>query len=127
ATSFQSVSGAGVNGIADLREQALAWAKGDPIPPRHFPLQTASHLIPAIDRFGPDGYTGEEMKLVNETRKILDAPALRIAPTTVRAPVFTSHSISVTAETEVKITAARARDLFERFPGLKLWDDPSQQ
>jgi aspartate-semialdehyde dehydrogenase len=66
------------------------------------------------------------MKLVNETRKILEEPELPVAPTTVRVPVFTSHSIAVTAETETKITAARARDLFERFPGLKLWDDPAQ-
>jgi aspartate-semialdehyde dehydrogenase len=126
ATSFQAVSGAGVNGIAELREQTLAWARGETITPRHFPHPIAFNLIPAIDRFGPDGYTGEEMKLVNETRKILEAPALPVAATTVRVPVFTSHSIAVTAETETKITAARARDLFERFPGLKLWDDPAQ-
>src|SRR6266508_6214144 len=126
ATSFQAVSGAGVNGIAELREQTLAWARSETIVPRHFPHPIAFNLIPAIDRFEPDGYTGEEMKLVNETRKILEAPELLIAPTTVRVPVFTSHSIAVTAETAVKITAARARDLFERFPGLKLWDGPAQ-
>jgi len=126
ATSFQAVSGAGVNGIAELREQTLAWARGEAMVARHFPHQIAFNLVPAIDRFGPDGYTAEEMKLVNETRKILEAPGLRVAPTTVRVPVFTSHSISVTAETEVKITAGRARDLFARFPGLKLWDDPAQ-
>jgi aspartate-semialdehyde dehydrogenase len=126
ATSFQAVSGAGVNGIAELREQTLAWARGEAMVTKHFPHQIAFNLIPAIDRFGPDGYTAEEMKLVNETRKILEAPGLRVAPTTVRVPVFTSHSISVTAETEVKITAGRARDLFARFPGLKLWDDPAQ-
>ena len=127
ATSFQSVSGAGVNGIAELREQTLAWARGEAIVGKHFAHQIAFNLLPAIDRFGPDGYTGEEMKLVNETRKILEAPALLVAPTTVRVPVFTSHSISVTAETEMKITAGRARDLFAGFPGLKLWDDPAQQ
>ncbi|PYN76028.1 MAG: aspartate-semialdehyde dehydrogenase [Candidatus Rokuibacteriota bacterium] len=127
ATSFQAVSGAGVNGIAELREQTLAWARGEPLVPRHFPHQIAFNLVPAIDTFGPDGYTGEEMKLVNETRKILELPGLRVAPTTVRVPVFTSHSIAVTAETEVKITAAHARDLFERFPGLTLWDDPARQ
>ncbi len=110
ATSFQAVSGAGVNGIAELREQTLAWARGEAMVARHFPHQIAFNLVPAIDRFGPDGYTAEEMKLVNETRKILEAP-----------------SISVTAETEVKISAGRARDLFARFPGLKLWDDPAQQ
>jgi aspartate-semialdehyde dehydrogenase len=126
ATSFQAVSGAGVNGIAELREQILAWARGEAIVAKHFAHQIAFNLLPAIDRFGPDGYTGEEMKLVNETRKILEAPGLAVAPTTVRVPVFTSHSISVTAETETKITAGRARDLFARFPGLKLWDDPAQ-
>jgi aspartate-semialdehyde dehydrogenase len=126
ATSFQAVSGAGVNGIAELREQILAWARGEAIVAKHFAHQIAFNLLPAIDRFGPDGYTGEEMKLVNETRKILEAPGLAVAPTTVRVPVFTSHSISVTAETELKITAGRARDLFARFPGLKLWDDPAQ-
>ena len=127
ATSYQAVSGAGVNGIAELREQALAWARGETVAPRHFPHPIAFNLIPAIDRFGPDGYTGEEMKLVNETRKILDAPDLLVAPTTVRVPVFTCHSIAVNAETEVKITAAEARELFARFPGLRLWDEPTEQ
>jgi len=126
ATSFQAVSGAGVNGIAELREQTLAWARGEAMVARHFPHQIAFNLVPAIDRFGPDGYTAEEMKLVNETRKILETPGLPVAPTTVRVPVFTSHSISITAETETKITVGRARDLFARFPGLKLWDDPAQ-
>jgi len=115
-----------VNGIAELREQTLAWARGEPLVARHFPHQIAFNLIPAIDRFGANGYTGEEMKLVNETRKILEAPDILISPTTVRVPVFTCHSIAVTAETEEKITPARARDLFARFPGLRLWDDPAQ-
>lgn len=127
ATSFQSVSGAGVNGIDDLRQQTLAWARGEPIVPRHFAHPIAFNLIPAIDAFGPDGYSGEEMKLVNETRKILEAPDLLVAPTTVRVPVFTCHSVAVNAETEEKITAGRARELFARFPGLALWDDPDDQ
>ncbi len=127
AVSYQAVSGAGVNGIAELREQTLAWARGETIQPRHFPHPIAFNLIPAIDRFGPDGYTAEEMKLVNETRKILESPGLLISPTTVRVPVFTCHSIAVTAETERKITPAQARELFERFPGLKVWDDPTQE
>jgi aspartate-semialdehyde dehydrogenase len=126
ATSYQAVSGAGVNGIAELREQTLAWARGETVQPRHFPHRIAFNLIPAIDTVGPNGYTGEEMKLVNETRKILEAPDILISPTTVRVPVFTCHSIAVTAETEEKITPARARDLFARFPGLRLWDDPAQ-
>lgn len=126
ATSYQAVSGAGVNGIEDLRQQTLAWAQGEPITPRFFPHQIAFNLIPHIDQFGPDGYTGEERKLVNETRKILEAPELAISPTTVRVPVFTCHSVSVNAETEERIGAERARALFERFPGLRLWDDPGQ-
>jgi aspartate-semialdehyde dehydrogenase len=126
ATSYQAVSGAGVNGIEDLRQQTLAWARGEAITPRFFPHQIAFNLIPHIDAFGPDGYTGEERKLVDETRKILEAPDLRISPTTVRVPVFTCHSVAVNAETETPIGAERARALFERFPGLRLWDDPAQ-
>jgi len=124
ATSYQAVSGAGVNGIEDLRQQTVAWAKGEAITPRFFPHQIAFNVIPHIDAFDADGYTGEELKLVNETRKILEAPELRISPTTVRVPVFTCHSVSVNAETEERIGRERARELFERFPGLRLWDDP---
>ncbi len=126
ATSYQAVSGAGVNGIEDLRQQTLAWARGLAITPKHFAHQIAFNLIPAIDRFGDNGYTAEEMKLVNETRKILEVPELAIAPTTVRVPVFTSHSIAVNAETESKVTVERARELFSRFPGLRLWDEPAE-
>ncbi|HUF90926.1 MAG TPA: aspartate-semialdehyde dehydrogenase [Candidatus Limnocylindria bacterium] len=126
ATSYQAVSGAGVHGIAELRAQTLAWARGEAMVPRHFRHQIAFNLIPAIDAFGAGGYTGEEMKLVHETRKILEAPDLLIAPTTVRVPVFTCHSVAVNVETEEKVDAARARELFARFPGLRLWDDPEQ-
>ncbi len=127
ATSYQSVSGAGVNGIEDLKAQTLAWARGERMVPGHFAHRIAFNLIPAIDKFGADAYTGEEWKLVNEARKILEAPDLLISPTTVRVPVFTCHSVAVNVETEEKITADRARELFGRFPGLKVWDDPAQQ
>jgi aspartate-semialdehyde dehydrogenase len=126
ATSFQAASGAGVAGLEDLRQQAMAWARGEPVVARHFQHQLAFNLIPHIDRFGDDGYTAEEMKLVDETRKILEAPDLRLAPTTVRVPVFTCHSVAVNAETEEKITVARARELFTSFPGLRLWDEPAE-
>jgi aspartate-semialdehyde dehydrogenase len=126
ATSYQAVSGAGVNGVEDLRQQTLAWARGEPIVPRFFPHQIAFNLIPHIDRFGDGGYTGEEWKLVHEVRKILATPDLRISPTTVRVPVFTAHSVAVNVETEAKVTAAEARRLFERFPGLRVWDDPAE-
>jgi aspartate-semialdehyde dehydrogenase len=126
ATSFQAVSGAGVGGVAELREQTLAWAKGEPIKAKFFKHQIAFNLIPHIDKFVEGGYTGEEIKLVNEVRKILGTPDLLISPTTVRVPVFTAHSISVNAETETKVSAAEARAAFDRFPGIRLFDDPAQ-
>lgn len=126
ATSFQAVSGAGVKGVEELRQQTLAWARGETLTAHHFPHQIAFNLIPHIDRFADNGYTGEELKLVSEIRKILELPALLISPTTVRVPVFTAHSIAVNVETEEPVTPARARDLFSRFPGLRLWDDPRQ-
>ncbi|PWU24820.1 MAG: aspartate-semialdehyde dehydrogenase [Candidatus Rokuibacteriota bacterium] len=126
ATSYQAVSGAGVNGIEELRRQTLAWARGEAVTPQHFPHQIAFNLIPHIDRFAPDGYTGEEMKLVRETQKILEAPDLLISPTTVRVPVFTCHSVAVNVETDQKISAGRARELFAGFPGLTVWDEPAE-
>jgi len=125
ATSFQAVSGAGVNGVEELRAQTLAWARGEPITPRHFLHQIAFNVIPHIDGFGEGAYTGEELKLVHEIRKILERPDLPISPTTVRVPVFTAHSVAVNAETERLITAARARGVFASFPGLRLWDEPA--
>lgn len=125
ATSFQAVSGAGVNGVDELRKQTLAWARGEAIKAEFFQHQIAFNVIPHIDKFVEGGYTGEEMKLVNEVRKILGAPELLIAPTTVRVPVFTAHSISINAETEIKVSAVRAREVFANFPGLRVFDDPA--
>src|SRR5438046_309235 len=125
ATSFQSVSGAGLNGIADLREQTQAWARGEAMIPKHFAHRIAFNVIPHIDAFQDDGYTGEEKKLVNELRKILELPELLVSPTTVRVPVFTCHSIAVNAETDVTLGLAEVRSAFERFPGLRVWDDPA--
>ncbi|MGH7949341.1 MAG: aspartate-semialdehyde dehydrogenase [Candidatus Binataceae bacterium] len=125
ATSFQAVSGAGVNGVNELREQTLAWARGEKIAAKFFDHQIAFNVIPHIDKFGEGGYTGEEMKLVNEVRKILDAPNLAISATTVRVPVFTAHSIAVNAETERPVSVAEARRAFVSFAGLVLSDDPA--
>jgi aspartate-semialdehyde dehydrogenase len=125
ATSYQAVSGAGVNGVEELRSQTLAWARGEAITPRYFQHQIAFNVIPHIDKFGDNGYTGEEMKLVNEVRKILELPDLPVSPTTVRVPVFTAHSVAVNAETEVRLGRERAREVLAGFPGLKLWDEPA--
>jgi len=126
ATSYQAVSGAGVNGVDELRRQTLAWARGEAITPRFFPHQIAFNVIPHVDRFGADGYTGEELKLVNELRKILELPDLPISPTTVRVPVFTAHSVAVNVETEVRLGRERAREVLAAFPGLRLWDEPAE-
>ena len=126
ATSYQAVSGAGVNGVEELRSQALAWARGEAITPRFFPHQIAFNVIPHIDKFAADGYTGEEMKLVGELRKILELPELAVSPTTVRVPVFTAHSVAVNVETEIKLGRERAREVLAGFPGLRLWDEPAE-
>jgi aspartate-semialdehyde dehydrogenase len=126
ATSYQAVSGAGVNSIADLRQETLAWARDEAVKPSFFQHQIAFNVIPHIDKFGEDGYTGEEVKLINEVRKILDEPDLPISPTTVRVPVFTAHSVAVNAETETRISREAARALFAAFPGLQVWDEPSE-
>ena len=125
ATSYQAVSGSGVNGVEELRSQTLAWARGEAIVPRYFQHQIAFNVIPHIDKFGDNGYTGEEIKLVNEVRKILEVPDLPVSPTTVRVPVFTAHSVAVNAETEVRLGRERAREVLAGFPGLKLWDEPA--
>jgi aspartate-semialdehyde dehydrogenase len=125
-SSYQAVSGAGVNGIEELRRQTLAWARGEPIEAGFFPHQIAFNVIPHIDKFGEDGYTGEEKKLIAELRKILELPELAVSPTTVRVPVFTAHSVAVNAETEQAVEPDRARGVFAQFPGLRVWDDPAQ-
>jgi aspartate-semialdehyde dehydrogenase len=115
-----------VNGVEELSSQTLAWARGEAMTPKHFLHRIAFNVIPHIDSFGADGYTGEEMKLVNEARKILELPELPISPTTVRVPVFTGHCIAVNAETEVAVGPERAREVFAGFPGLQVWDDPAR-
>ncbi len=126
-SSYQAVSGAGAQALEELKQQVLAWVKGEPAEAKVFPHPIAFNLIPQVDAFEASGYTREEMKLVHETRKILEDETMRIAATTVRVPVWYAHSVSVTAETERKVTVEEARRLFASFPGLKLWDDPANR
>ncbi|MGH7425391.1 MAG: aspartate-semialdehyde dehydrogenase [Candidatus Methylomirabilales bacterium] len=125
-SSYQAVSGAGAQALEELKQQVLAWVKGEPAESKVFPHPIAFNLIPQVDIFEASGYTREEMKLVHETRKILEDETMRIAATTVRVPVWCAHSVSVTAETERKVTVEEARRLFASFPGLTLWDDPAK-
>ena len=127
ATSFQAVSGAGAGGIAELESQVRSWARdGDPSEGENgaFPHPIAFNVIPHIDSFTETGYTKEEMKLHNETRKILEDDSVSVAATTVRVPVFRSHSVSVNLETEQKVTVEEAREAVRGFPGVELCDDP---
>jgi aspartate-semialdehyde dehydrogenase len=125
-STYQSVSGAGAGGIRDLEAQTAALVAGRPIEKKKFAHQIAFNLIPHIDSFLPDGSTKEEAKMVNESRKILDLPALRIAATTVRVPVYVGHSESLNVETARPLNAAAARALLGGAPGVKIIDDPSR-
>jgi aspartate-semialdehyde dehydrogenase len=127
ASSYQAVSGAGAKALEEFKQQVRAWVKGEPIPVEVFAYQIAFNVIPHIDVFQENGYTKEEMKLVHETRKILEDDRILISPTTVRVPVFTAHSVSVHVETEAKITPAKARELCAAFPGLQVQDDPANK
>jgi aspartate-semialdehyde dehydrogenase len=126
ASSYQAVSGAGAQAIEELRKQTLAWANSEEIHSETFPHQIAFNLLPQIDSFTDNGYTKEEMKLHNETRKILGDNDMALTATTVRVPVFRAHSVSVNIETERKISAEEAREALSNFPGVKVLDEPSE-
>lgn len=124
AASYQAVSGAGAQAIEELRSQTLAWANGESIEARTFPHQIAFNLLPHIDSFMENGYTKEEMKLHNETRKILSDDTIALTATTVRVPVFRAHSVAVNIETERKISITEAKEALDSFPGVRVVDEP---
>lgn len=126
ATSYQAVSGAGAKAIEELKRQVMAWVKGEPFTAEVFPHPIAFNVLPQVDVFLENGYTREEMKLVNETRKILGDESIQVSPTAVRVPVFRAHSVAVNVETERPVSVATARELFAAFPGLRVLDDPSR-
>lgn len=126
-STYQSVSGTGMKAILELEAQVRAWVEGRSVEPRVYPHPIAFNCLPHIDVFFDDGYTKEEMKMVNETRKILGDDSIRITATTVRVPVFRGHSEAVNIETEFKLTAQEAREILSKAPGVRLWDDPKQK
>ncbi len=122
--TYQSVSGAGREAIAELATQSAALLSGQgPVKPGVIPAQIAFNCVPQIDRFEDNGYTREEMKMVWETRKILGAPQLRVNPTAVRVPVFYGHSEAVHVTTHRKLGAAAARQLLAKAPGVTVMDE----
>ncbi len=125
-STYQSVSGAGMKGMHELTRQTEAHVGGAPIPaPVKFAHPIIGNCIPHIDDFLPNGYTKEEMKLVNETRKIMGDPTIEVSPTCVRVPVPFSHSESIMVEMDRPVTADEARRLWSSAPGVTLLDDPS--
>ena len=125
-STYQAVSGAGQTGIQELDDQWRAIAGGvEPPIPSKFAHPIAFNVVPQIDEFLPDGYTKEERKMVDETRKILGDQSLAICPTCVRVPVVNAHSESILVETERPITPEAARAVWAKAPGLVVLDDPS--
>ncbi|MBS0475121.1 MAG: aspartate-semialdehyde dehydrogenase [Proteobacteria bacterium] len=120
-STYQSVSGAGKQGMDELFEQSRAIFVGDPIEPRKFTRQIAFNVIPHIDSFLDDGSTKEEWKMVVETKKILD-PKIKVNATCVRVPVFVGHSESINLEFEEEISAEQAQDILREAPGVMLID-----
>jgi aspartate-semialdehyde dehydrogenase len=124
AASYQAVSGAGARGIVELRSQVEAEAENAPSP-TVFPHPIAFNVIPQVDVFFADGYTKEEHKFTNESRKILHLPELRASITCVRVPVYRSHAVALHAEFRDPVSVDRARDAIAKFPGVRLVDDPA--
>jgi aspartate-semialdehyde dehydrogenase len=122
-STYQSVSGAGRSAMEELSQQSVSLFNGKEIKKDKFPHQIAFNCIPHIDSFLESGYTKEEMKMVNETRKILGDPSIRVTATTVRVPVFCGHSESVNVETEKKLTAQEIKGILRQAPGVLLCDD----
>lgn len=122
-TTFQAVSGAGVNGIKELNQQIKDISEGKDVEINTFQHQIAYNVIPQIGSFNEMGYSQEEMKLLNEGRKILHNPDLKVNCTCVRVPVYRSHSESITIETQKEITVEKARELLSKAAGVKLIDD----
>ena len=124
--TYQSVSGAGAGGSRELEAQVQAYAKGSLPEKKFFPRQIAFNVFPQVDSFGPNGYTGEETKMMQESRKILGMPNLPVSATCVRVPVVRAHSMAINAEFEQPVSVEEARKAIREFPGAQLVDDPSR-
>ncbi len=127
AATYQSVSGTGADAIDELEAQVQSHAKGAPITKKVYPYQIAFNAIPQVDSFGSDGYTGEETKMREESRKIMGLPHLKISATCVRVPVVRAHSVAVNAEFERPVSVEAARAAIAAFGGAQLVDDPAKQ
>lgn len=133
-STYQAVSGSGVAAIEELREQSAQWDAGKNVEAKVLPVKSdkkhypiARNVIPQIDKFTDNGFTYEEMKMINETKKIMEAPELKVAATCVRVPVVSGHSESVYIELEQEATVQQIFDALTGAPGIVLQDDIRQQ
>ena len=133
ASTYQAVSGSGSRGVDELTRQTSAFAKATAdMPPsatdsdsaKVFPHPIAFNLLPHVDSFLESGYTKEEVKMQDETRKIMHLPELRVSATCVRVPVYRAHSVAVTAEFVRPVSIQPAREILSKAPGLDLVDEP---
>jgi aspartate-semialdehyde dehydrogenase len=126
-STYQSVSGTGADAVTELEGQTQAYVAKQPLPREVYPYQIFQNLIPHIDSFGADGYTGEESKMRLESRKILGLPALLVSATCIRVPVVRAHSVSINAEFVRPVTVEGARQAIAAFGGAELIDDPANK
>lgn len=121
-TTFQAVSGTGMKAMDELLQQTTALLNFREVKCNVYPHQIAFNVLPHIDKFLENGYTKEEMKMVNETKKIMGDYSIRVTATTVRVPVFRGHSESINIETERKITPQEVREILAKSPGITVFD-----
>ncbi len=125
-STYQAVSGTGKKAIDELFDQTRSIMNFLDYKKNVYPHRIAFNCLPHIDKFLENGYTKEEMKMVNETRKIMEDDSIGVTATTVRVPVFYGHSESVNIETKKHISARQIRDILENTPGIKVMDDPEK-
>ena len=125
-SSYQAASGAGAKGMEELENSTRDYLNGNPVMPKAFQHSIAFNLIPQIDIFMENGYTKEEMKVVWETRKILECEKIDISATCVRIPTFRAHAMAVTVETEQEIDLDDYRNLLNEAAGINLVDNPQK-
>jgi len=139
AATYQAVSGSGTRGVEELTLQTKTWTENcsrrptgdvketaldEPTTAAIFPHPIAFNLLPHVDSFLENGYTKEELKMQDETRKIMHLPTLRVSATCVRVPVYRAHSVAVTAEFVRPVSIQQAREVLSKSPGLELMDEP---
>jgi aspartate-semialdehyde dehydrogenase len=121
--TYQSVSGAGAKAIRELEEQTRAWCQGEQMEVKNLPRRIAFNVIPQIDVFTENGYTKEEMKMVNETRKIMHDPNIKVSATTVRVPVFYGHSEAISVKLNRPLEPESAMELLRKAKGVVLVEE----